>query len=466
MSRSIAGRLAAMFGLTALLFFSLAGAALYRALAESLDRQLEYDLHSKLEVVERLLGQVPVENWSTVRDTLVAIGTADGNTRFWVRCGDPAFNFGTPPPDTGDEHFDGVVRTVEVNDGAYPRKLLGRAIRPRSGVPEIHLVVDIGTESAARTLETFKLALLGIFSVLTIVVAALGYQLARYGLRPLARLSSGAQALSPRNLSLRLETPTARELAPLAASFNSALDRLEAAYQQLEGFNADVAHELRTPICNLICMTQVALTRPRSPDELQEALVSNLEELERLRTIVNDMLFLARADQGIRSESVAQVSLAGATAKTLDFLEVLVNEKDLTVEIQGDALATVDEALFQRAMFNLLHNAIQHTAPGETITVALSLRDNVAEAAVSNPGPGIAAEHLPRLFDRFYRVDPARASSANNHGLGLAIVKAIATMHGGSVFARSESGINTIGLAVAQSPQQAPHALQAISVLP
>jgi two-component system heavy metal sensor histidine kinase CusS len=306
--------------------------------------------------------------------------------------------------------------------------------------------VGISTEPQARTLHDFVIALTVISLCGIACVAMLGYWVSGFGLRPLVRLCAGAQGLNARNLSQRLDAPAVSELAPLTASFNGALDRLEAAYAQLEGFNADVAHELRTPIGNIIGATQVALTRERSKAELEETLQSNLEELERLRAIVNDMLFLARADRGETANGLAQASLAAEVHKTIEFLEPLMEEKSLAVDTLGDAVASVDRALFRRAMSNLLHNAIQYSPPGSRLRVEMREEARGIEVAVSNPGVEIPGEHLSRLFDRFYRADPSRAYSQDNHGLGLAIVKAIAKMHGGTVFARSTGGVNTIGL--------------------
>ena len=149
-------------------------------------------------------------------------------------------------------------------------------------------------------------------------------------------------------------------------AFNGALGRLEDAYQQLEAFNADVAHELRTPLANLIGGTQVALSRPRSAAEFQETLQSNLEELERLRSIVNDMLFLARADQGEAATGLTAADVAHEVEMTIEFFEPLLDETGTTVAIEGElrAQATMNIALFRRALSNLLQNAIEHSAAG------------------------------------------------------------------------------------------------------
>jgi two-component system heavy metal sensor histidine kinase CusS len=276
----------------------------------------------------------------------------------------------------------------------------------------------------------------------------LGYYIAKLGLRPVERVRLEAQTLTPERLSQRLEqAKLPHELSELVTSFNGALDRLERAYQQLEAFNADVAHELRTPIANLIGQTQVTLARERGTNELKDVLHSNLEEMERLRAIVNDMLFLARADRGEIAPHRVEVSLAKETERTVEFLELLLEEASMCVQVEGDVRARIETSLLGRAVTNLIQNAIEHSVRGSRIVVRLSRSEGSAQIAVSNPG-SIPKEALPKLFDRFYRADPARSGSGDNHGLGLAIVKAVATMHGGKVFALSASGVTTIGFTV------------------
>jgi len=284
-------------------------------------------------------------------------------------------------------------------------------------------------------------------------VMLLGYWIAGVGLRPLQRLSNEAQALRPNALAQRLQgSQLPVELSDLASAFNGALDRLEAAYQQLEAFNADVAHELRTPLANLIGGTQVALARPRAAPELRDALQSNLEELERLRSIVNDMLFLARADQGEAAVGLAEVVVAQEVEKTIEFFEFVLDESMTAVQIEGETQvrATLNVALFRRALSNLLQNAIEHSVPGSRLAVRIARQSDAVWIGVSNPGSTIGAAHLPRLFDRFYRVDASRHDDGihRGHGLGLAIVKAVANMHGGAVSAVSADGVTTVAFSV------------------
>jgi two-component system heavy metal sensor histidine kinase CusS len=167
-------------------------------------------------------------------------------------------------------------------------------------------------------------------------------------------LSQHAQELSPKNLSERLPVQhLPSELSGLVLSFNGALCRVEQAYVQLSTFNADVAHELRTPIGNLIGQTQVILSRERSVGELEEVLQSNLEELERLRTIINDMLFLAQADRGMRLDNVVRTSIAAEVSKSAEFLDMLLEDACCSLKIEGDAEALIERSLFGRAITNL-----------------------------------------------------------------------------------------------------------------
>jgi two-component system heavy metal sensor histidine kinase CusS len=194
------------------------------------------------------------------------------------------------------------------------------------------------------------------------------------------------------------------------------------------------------------CVRITARLRGRSAEHYFEVLQSNLEELERLRSIINDMLFLASADQGSKATKLTSTSLADEVATTLDYLDFILEDAQVQVRVSGDAQVRIEIAHLRRALINLLNNAVQHTAPGQVIEVRIDAEHHQVRLGVTNPGEPIASEHLPRLFERFYRVDASRSNSGANHGLGLAIVKAIALMHGGDVFVRSDEGVNTFGI--------------------
>lgn len=288
-----------------------------------------------------------------------------------------------------------------------------------------------------------------------LVAAGTGWHVRRE-LKPLNRLAQITRAISPQSLNQRLalEDP-AEELQPFIEQFNGLMERLERAYAQLEGFNADVAHELRTPLATLIGETEVALSRERSTESLRDTLVSNLEEMQRLSAMVNDMLFLSHADRGAVARRGAPVSLAALAHQVADFHEATLEDAGLSLRVEGDALVAVDEPLFKRAVSNLLGNATRFAARGSTVVLRIApeatahLEEQVA-VLVQNEGPAITPQQLPRLFDRFFRGEASRVSpDQHHHGLGLAIVAAIARMHAGRTLAESESGVTRVGFTLA-----------------
>ena len=290
-----------------------------------------------------------------------------------------------------------------------------------------------------------------VFVVITLLAGAMVWAGSRWhvrrALRPLNDLATQTRAISARRLDQRLAlADPAEELLPWVEQFNALMERLEGAVAQLEGFNADVAHELRTPLAALIGHTEVALSRERPAEALRDTLLSNLEEAQRLAALVNDMLFLSQADRGASARRGRSASLAELAAQVVEFHEALIEEAGLTVRIEGDAQAAVDEPLVKRAVANLLGNAIRYAQRGSCIVVCIA-PDAAEQVRVEgrNAGEPIAPQHLERLFDRFFRVDAARPDSQSHHGLGLAIVAAIARMHAGRPLAASEGGTTRVG---------------------
>jgi two-component system heavy metal sensor histidine kinase CusS len=273
----------------------------------------------------------------------------------------------------------------------------------------------------------------------------------RCSLRPLMDLATQTRAVDVRRLDQRLALPEPiEELQPLVEQFNGLMQRVERTYVQLEGFNADVAHELRTPLANLIGQTEVALSRERSTAELEDVLVSNLEELQRMAGIVNDMLFLAQADRGVKARRGAPVGLAELVRQVVEFHEAPMEEAGLGIDIEGDASLSIDEPLCKRAISNLLGNAIRYAEKGSRLCVRiLPEGERGVRLWVENVGPAIAPEHLPRMFDRFFRADASRCEMEKpHHGLGLSIVAAIARMHDGFVVAESGAGRTRVGFSL------------------
>ncbi|MCV6799076.1 heavy metal sensor histidine kinase [Achromobacter ruhlandii] len=455
MKSSLKSRLVLMFAVAAAATFALTGVALYGVLDRQLDRIQQDALRTTAhEVSYSLTRSGDPERWGRFKAKLDTLTPADGSLRFWVLSDDPAYEYGKGLADVDrlERHPDGFG-TIELPDRANALRTITVTVDPFQQRPRVRLIVGMDSAPYAHTLRYLLWAMAALSLTAILLVGLLGFWVTRLGLRPLSRLSAEARALRPSALSQRLSMAALPvELEDLATSFNGALARLEGAYNQLEAFNADVAHELRTPLTNLIGQTQVALSRPRGSGELREVLQSNLEELDRLRAMVNDMLFLARADQGEAATGRIHAVLADEVAKTVEFFEFLLDEAGMRVRIEGerDAVARIDTALFRRAVTNLLQNAIQYSSAGAEIVVAIQRRDGGLEVAVSNPGPPIGPEHLPHLFQRFYRVDAARRGDGveHSHGLGLAIVKAVAAMHGGTVSAASGDGLTRVAFSV------------------
>lgn len=280
----------------------------------------------------------------------------------------------------------------------------------------------------------------------TMLAAWLGvYQ----GHAPLRGLSEKVGNIQADRLDVRLDLLTLPlELQDLATAFNQMIGRLEDSFTRLSHFSADIAHELRTPLTNLITQTQVALGKARTLDEYRELLYSNLEEQERLAKMVNDMLWLAKSDHGLLKLVQAPLDLASEAKDLCDFFEALAEEKDIILSLEGTTpTISGDRAMVRRAISNLLSNAIRYTPGGERIRIRLSTpRSDIASISVINPGPEIPPEHLPNVFDRFYRADPSRVRQSEGAGLGLAIVRSIVEAHGGSVEARSDQRTTTFTL--------------------
>lgn len=317
-----------------------------------------------------------------------------------------------------------------------------------TGEVQGELVFDTGADQ--QLLRRLAITLMAAVVIGASLVSVSGFWIVRRGLDPVRGLSRQLQAMSPDQAGLRLDGATQPlELQPLVAQFNSLLGRVERAYAQLEGFNADVAHELRTPLTTLIGASELALHRERPIAELREVIASNLEDLRRLAGIVGDMLFLSRADRGARARREPVASLASLAGEVIDYHDAQVQEAGLQPLLRGDARGAFDATLLRRAVSNLLSNATRYANPGSTIIVQVTASTpSRVRLAVCNEGPTIAAEHLPRLFDRFYRAEAARQGGDENRGLGLAIVAAIARMHGGTTFAESSNGRTTVGLEI------------------
>ncbi len=327
-------------------------------------------------------------------------------------------------------------------DGQGYRGIAAAAVTGIAGQPPVTVVVAVNIEHHRIFMEAFHKRLWLAIAASIALTALLGWIAARRGLAPVRELADMTQGISANRLGDRLppeSVPT--ELVDLAIAFNDMLARLEGSFRRLSDFSSDLAHELRTPISNLMTQTQVAISKARSADQYREVLYSNLEEYERLARMIADMLFLAKADNGLIVPSSEMVDLATEVRELFGFYEAFAEEQGVSLVLAGAGVIRGDRLMIRRALSNLLSNAIRHTPRDGSVKVLIDQRKSgETQLTVDNPGEDIEPEHLPRLFDRFYRVDRSRQKASEGAGLGLAITKSIVDAHKGTIQAFSSNG--------------------------
>lgn len=275
-----------------------------------------------------------------------------------------------------------------------------------------------------------------------LVSALFGWFAAHRGLAPLRRITATASHLSAERLDERLDGEEApAEIHELVDAFNGMLVRLQAAFKRLSDFSADIAHELRTPISNLMTQTAVALSHPRTSDEYKEVLASNLEEYDRIARMVSDMLFLAKAEDRDFPRSTEIVDLAAEADALINFYEVLAQEQQVRLVRQGQAQVRGDRLMLRRALSNLLSNALRHASAGGEIEITMESREPCVRLSVRNAGDTIPPDQIERIFERFHRGSARRESQGEGAGLGLAITRSIVQAHGGRIEAQSARGL-------------------------
>jgi len=291
--------------------------------------------------------------------------------------------------------------------------------------------------------RNFALLFIAVLFGGVVASALIAIVVTRRGLRPLREMTESLHRIGPDQLKQRIGSiGWPRELQPLAIAFDQMLKRLDDSFTRLSQFSADLAHELRTPIANMLGETQVALTRDRTAAEYRETLESTVAECERLSRIVDNLLFVARVDAASEPIARKQFDARAEVEKIAEFYQTVADDHHVTITCSGNGQIYADPDLFERAVGNLLDNALRFTPENGSIRIALCENEADFEVAVSDNGCGIAAQHLPRVFDRFYRAESSRSS--DGAGLGLALVKSIVDLHGGSAIIESQLGHGTI----------------------
>ena len=272
-----------------------------------------------------------------------------------------------------------------------------------------------------------------------------GWWLVSRAIHPIAEISATAVKIAAGDLSQRINVAdTENELGRLAGVLNSTFARLEAAFAQQGRFTADVAHELRTPVSVLLTQTQTALNRERNAVEYRETVEACQRAAQRMRRLLESMLELARLDAGQEPMKAICFDLAGTVRDCIELVRPLAEERN--IKIQGELAAVElvgDPERLAQVITNLLSNAIHHNKENGEVRVSVQRRDKMVMVKVADTGPGISAEDLPHVFERFYRGDKSRSGASGRTGLGLAISKAIVEAHSGVVEVTSEIGVGT-----------------------
>ncbi|MBE0589173.1 MAG: heavy metal sensor histidine kinase [Hydrogenophaga sp.] len=325
---------------------------------------------------------------------------------------------------------------------------------PGAGGAPMQLLIALDTGHHLHFMRALSQTL-ALYSLGAILVSGfLGWWAARRGLAPLRIMKERAMTVTAQKLDQRMPVEAVPvEFADLAESLNTMLGRLQVDFVRLQAFSSDLAHELRTPINNLLTQTQVSLAQKRDVAAYQDILASNAEEFQRLARMVSDMLLLAKTEHGVQLPSRERVSLHEEVLSLFDYYDAVADEKHIRMALDGTASVAGDRLMLRRAISNLMSNAIRHSADGSDILISIQVDRGNISLCVTNHGTTIAPEHLPRLFDRFYRVDKSRSHpESDGTGLGLSITRAIMAAHGGSVSVTSDKGTTSFCLLFQEKP--------------
>jgi two-component system, OmpR family, heavy metal sensor histidine kinase CusS len=456
--RTLAFRLTAAYTLAGLILVLLGTSSLYIVLRTELDKSTDLFLADKLHVLRTILQERPNDQGG-LREEIQLENAARRYQRFYIRLVDEQ---GKPILTTPGmaEQLD-IAELVSRTRGhpEHSFSMLGKhgqAFRvtsaaapvgvPPAGNDTIQIAIDISQEETL--LARYRHWFWAILLATSVLFPLVGYRTARHGIRPVEEMAATARRISSTNLRERiLAEGYPSELASLAGTFNEMLDRLEESFERISRFSADIAHDLRTPVNNIRGEAEVALARARTIAEYREVLESSLEEAVRLSELIGDLLFLARAESPLKHVQRQTVDVGELLATVREYYEATALDGGINLVTRANdepITAELDRSLMLRAVSNLVSNSIAHTPPGGTITLTAVADGEAICIDVSDTGAGIPAEALPRVFDRFFRVDPSRSKISGGAGLGLAIVQSIMTLHGGTAEIASEFGRGTI----------------------
>lgn len=441
---AISFRIAIIFSLSTVIILMIMGLVIHKLVMHHFEAQDRTQLEGKIQLIENLLEQNPSNSQELnlyLKDAL--IGHHDLIVQIERPTGQVIFSSAPSVihPQALNKSKQDPWLEWEIKNKTYRGLIYKKTFDHNDSFISAQIIVGIDTSEHLHFLNDFRRQLLYIGFVGTICLMFLGWFAAWRGLRPVQQMAKVAEGISAQHLSERLEvenTPT--ELKSLAVAFNDMLDRLEAAVEKLSDFSSDLAHEIRTPINNLMTQTQVCLSRSRNINTYQEVLFSNLEEFEHLARMVSDMLFLAKAEHGLHLPNLQQVNLVKEVSALFDFYDAIAAEKGMSLEQSGSGSIKGDPLMLRRALSNLLSNAIKYGKSDSVIKITCQQNFDTTTFIIENESSPLSSEQLNRLFDRFYRTDVSRQRVEEGTGLGLAITKSILDVHGASIQATYNEG--------------------------
>ena len=455
--RTLAFRLTAGYALAGLILVFFATASLYFVLLTQLQKSTDLFLDDKLHVLRTMLRERPGDG-DGLREEVELESAARRYQRFYIRLLDQQ-NLPILTTPGMDDAID--LRQLAIRTRGRPQRAVsmvgrhGQTFRVMSAVAPVGsparyndallIAVDMTQEEEVLALyrRWFGIVLLGSFAVFPLI----GYRIARHGIRPVEEIAATARRISSTNLRERIIAEGYPfELASLANTFNKMLDRLQESFERISRFSADIAHDLRTPVNNIRGEAEVALARARTIDEYRDVLESSLEEAVRLSDLIGNLLFLARAESPLTHLHLEPVDIAELLRGMCEYYEASAADGGISLTTAAGAeslIAELDRTLMQRAIGNLVANAVAHTPSGGSVVLAAHSEASAVYVEVTDTGVGIPPEALPRVFDRFFRVDFSRSQASGGTGLGLAIVQSIMQLHGGNVEIASQMGQGT-----------------------
>jgi two-component system, OmpR family, heavy metal sensor histidine kinase CusS len=454
---TLAFRLTAGYAIAGLFLVCAATASLYFVLRSELERSTDLFLADKLHVIRTMLRDRP-EDWDALHEEIELESAARKYEHFYVRLLDGGNHplLMTPGMDTQLDLSNFKVLSRGQPDHAVPMEgAHGQMFRatsataqvglPPTGTDTIQIAIDVSEKE--ELLARYRFWFWTLLTAMSVLFPLVGYQVALRGIRPVEEMSTTARHISSSNLRERIRPEGYPfELASLAGTFNEMLDRLEESFEQVSRFSTDIAHDLRTPVNNIRGETEVALARTRTVGEYREVLGSCLEEAVRLSELVSDLLFLARAESPVSHLRREPIDVGQLLNGVREYYEASAADNGIVLTTSvGDKpiIGELDRTLMQRAVGNLVSNAVAHTPAGGLVVLGVEAEAAAIRIDVADTGIGIPAEALPRVFDRFYRVDSSRSKASGGTGLGLAIVQSIMALHGGKAEITSRPGQGT-----------------------